>query len=917
MSDNEDLLGDDLGDHSLADYNLGNEEEEQLLADDFDGGTTHSVPSGGAYIDSANVVPANFTEQNVNEYQPVHYTMPEAECVVPNITVEVPNTITQIPTYAPYPEPVYDQEHAVPPPIPLTPIDSPQIVPSEIAPASNAECGRERFISERPVGAQRTPQVRNIPDSLDKVYVPRGNFALRGRNSWRNPHFRQNHPYKRNNVPFRGNFAPRQSFPTPHIVRPNLPPMRPDIPELQPEIPQQMPPQSQGRPLSEIRPDFQNYRPPFRPNVDERPNFRPNMDERQNFRPNMDVRPNFNQNFERPNFRPYNNRPFGPTREIVPNNNIPQVIIRQPMLPHMPGKVIEPDVRMLPLQLPPALPGGITGKKVLINPHFKGNFQPPVEGPIKDIDSAAERFIAEQRNALARAAQRNARRSPQRYIENTTIKIENELARNKRSDDDELLRKQEEFINANREGLRRRMRSPSPERRRSGSQSPVRPVRRTRTRSRSPDRRPRPPAFDDEESEYRRRVREQEQLRERVLRAKEVRRRRQNVTAVQTQLRDREPEQQEKERLRVEPRLEPNKENPSSTKEEDTKPDTTRKSPEREGDVKSLKLEKRVEKEISPQLEEEVNSTCEALTPPPPGRSDTPPLPPAARDSDDDLDLILGDIDGILSDDEDTGRFKSSTDKKSIKETSGNSAKVPQLDLRTKLPPKHQEKPKTTSRQKITFNNNENKKKDKSPIRRTIVTSSTRVDVEAEKLEKELKMQTEYRRQRIIFDAKKAQKQAEENIQKSANRRVILQRKGAEKSVFVRMESTDPTKPHPGIFSRAFKSLGTSEVSKSDRLSKSDVKSDKHEPQVEYESESESDDLPQELGLVAFVTNLPHGITDTRLRTLAGDSVQSMTLDKEERSARIVFRTSAAASNFKKKFNSKMVAASRLNVRLE
>ncbi|VVC93905.1 unnamed protein product [Leptidea sinapis] len=306
MSDNEDLLGDDLGDHSLADYNLGNEEEEQLLADDFDGGTTHSVPSGGAYIDSAN---------------------------------------------------------------PLTPIESPQIVPSEMAPASNAECGRERFISERPVGAQRTPQ---------------------------------------------GNFAPRQSFPTPHIVRPNLPPMRPDIPELQPEIPQQMPPQSQGRPLSEIRPDFQNYRPPFRPNVDERPNFRPNMDERQNFRPNMDVRPNFNQNFERPNFRPYNNRPFGPTREIVPNNNIPQVIIRQPMLPHMPGKVIEPDVRMLPLQLPPALPGGITGKKVLINPHFKGNFQPPVEGPIKDIDSAAERFIAEQRNALARAAQRNARRSPQR-----------------------------------------------------------------------------------------------------------------------------------------------------------------------------------------------------------------------------------------------------------------------------------------------------------------------------------------------------------------------------------------------------------------------------------------------------------------------------------------------------------------------
>lgn len=42
-----------------------------------------------------------------------------------------------------------------------------------------------------------------------------------------------------------------------------------------------------------------------------------------------------------------------------------------------------------------------------------------------------------------------------------------------------------------------------------------------------------------------------------------------------------------------------------------------------------------------------------ALTPPLPGKKDE-----KRTDSDDDLDLILGDIDGILSDDDDTGRFK-------------------------------------------------------------------------------------------------------------------------------------------------------------------------------------------------------------------------------------------------------------------
>lgn len=48
-----------------------------------------------------------------------------------------------------------------------------------------------------------------------------------------------------------------------------------------------------------------------------------------------------------------------------------------------------------------------------------------------------------------------------RYIENTTIEIENELAHGsagrRRSEEDDLLRRQEEFINANRAGLRRRL----------------------------------------------------------------------------------------------------------------------------------------------------------------------------------------------------------------------------------------------------------------------------------------------------------------------------------------------------------------------------------------------------------------------------------------------------------------------------
>lgn len=108
--------------------------------------------------------------------------------------------------------------------------------------------------------------------------------------------------------------------------------------------------------------------------------FQYRNEERQNFNPN--VRPNF----ERPMYYPHSYNPNQFTqKEIIPN--MPQVI-RQP-LPVLPAnlpKGREPEVRMLPV-LPPNLPnlpnlppGGLAGKKVLINPHFKGSFQPPVEG---------------------------------------------------------------------------------------------------------------------------------------------------------------------------------------------------------------------------------------------------------------------------------------------------------------------------------------------------------------------------------------------------------------------------------------------------------------------------------------------------------------------------------------------------------
>lgn len=106
------------------------------------------------------------------------------------------------------------------------------------------------------------------------------------------------------------------------------------------------------------------------------------------------------------------------------------------------------------------------------------------------------------------------------------------------------------------------------------------------------------------------------------------------------------------------------------------------------------------------------------------------------------------------------------------------------------------------------------------------------------------------------------------------NRRVILQRKNTtvkEKSVFSRMEA-DRTQPSAGIFSRAVR------IAINDKMPlPATTKSRQDEPQIEYESDSEVDEdelLNEETGNVAMVDNLPHGMTDTRLRTLAGNDVQ-------------------------------------------
>lgn len=139
-------------------------------------------------------------------------------------------------------------------------------------------------------------------------------------------------------------------------MRPQNPPqIRPDLPnnlELRPELPQMGP---ELPPDRHLPPDDFNQRFPFR----------------DDFNPN--VRPSFDRQMYFP--RPYNAR-------FPPNEIFPQVI-RQPLVLPVPKR--EPEVRMLPVLTPnlpnlPNLPSGLAGKKVLINPHFKGTFQPPVEG---------------------------------------------------------------------------------------------------------------------------------------------------------------------------------------------------------------------------------------------------------------------------------------------------------------------------------------------------------------------------------------------------------------------------------------------------------------------------------------------------------------------------------------------------------
>lgn len=74
FSFSEDLLGDDLGDHSLADYNLGNEEEDQLLADDFEGSSTQNVPSAlPSFREPEDIVPSDYPGRGIEFTPQVSY----------------------------------------------------------------------------------------------------------------------------------------------------------------------------------------------------------------------------------------------------------------------------------------------------------------------------------------------------------------------------------------------------------------------------------------------------------------------------------------------------------------------------------------------------------------------------------------------------------------------------------------------------------------------------------------------------------------------------------------------------------------------------------------------------------------------------------------------------------------------------
>lgn len=62
----DDLLGDDLGDHSLTDYNLGHEEEEQLLADDYESGSSQNVPSSIGHGYNRDIVAHEYSSHSID-----------------------------------------------------------------------------------------------------------------------------------------------------------------------------------------------------------------------------------------------------------------------------------------------------------------------------------------------------------------------------------------------------------------------------------------------------------------------------------------------------------------------------------------------------------------------------------------------------------------------------------------------------------------------------------------------------------------------------------------------------------------------------------------------------------------------------------------------------------------------------------
>lgn len=103
-----------------------------------------------------------------------------------------------------------------------------------------------------------------------------------------------------------------------------------------------------------------------------------------------------------------------------------------------------------------------------------------------------------------------------------------------------------------------------------------------------------------------------------------------------------------------------------------------------------------------------------------------------------------------------------------------------------------------------------------------------------------------------------AEREREDAPKPFANRRVILQRK-------VPADKQPKASPRPlAIFSRAV------------RTALGDGRARRDAPCVEYDSASDDDEraLGADMGARALVANLPHGMTDTRLKTLAGSDVQ-------------------------------------------